>query len=515
MSAISSIYDYSMGQPMATHSPRNPLPVAIVGAGPVGLAAAAQLAIRDEPFVLLEAGPGAGTAVDAWSHVKIFSPWRYNIDRAARQLLEGIGWTEPAPGACPTGRELIDAYLAPLAAHPAIAPHLRTGTRVVRIGREALDKMKNGERKKSPFALQVESGDGEIDRLLARAVIDASGTWDIPNPLGANGMPVPGEHTLRDRITYGIPDVLGAARADFAGQRVLVVGSGHSAFNVLLDLARLEQEAPGTEIHWAIRQRAGRPFAGQVFGGETSDALPGRGSLGKQVRQLTSSGRLTLHTDVQITRLHATGSGILVETNGKPLATALPEVDRIIAVTGFRPDLAMLRELRLDLDPAVESPTALAPLIDPNLHSCGTVPPHGAGELAHPEPDFYIAGMKSYGRAPTFLMMTGYEQVRSIVCALTGDLDGARNVELALPATGVCSSDLAGASAEGDAGCCETVAASTKIAEATGRRTDPAAPAGSCCGGATTDPGERELVQIAPGGPRELTRAGGLGTGSG
>ena len=490
-----------MEQPVSSRSSSSTLPVAIVGAGPVGLAAAAQLAIRDEPFLLLEAGPIAASAVAAWGHVKVFSPWRYNIDRAARSLLRETGWAEPDLDACPTGRELIDAYLAPLAAHPAIAPHLRIGTRVVGIGRDRLDKMKNGEREKSPFVLHILNEDGEIDTLLARAVIDASGTWTTPNPLGANGLPVPGEHALRDRITYGIPDVLGPAQVHFAGRRVLVVGSGHSAFNVLLDLARLAKEVPGTEIHWGIR----RQLAGQVFGGETTDALPERGSLGKRVRQLTSSGRITLHTGVRIDRLRATESGIAVAAGETPL----PEVDRIITVTGFRPDLAMLRELRLDLDPAVESPRALAPLIDPNLHSCGTVPPHGAAELTHPEPDFYIAGMKSYGRAPTFLMMTGYEQVRSIVCALTGDVEGARNVELSLPATGVCSSNLSEVSTGSDAGCCGTVPESTAIATATGCCDAPAASPASCCGG---EAGERDLIRIAPGGPRELTRAGGSGT---
>jgi ubiquinone/menaquinone biosynthesis C-methylase UbiE len=100
----------------------------------------------------------------------------------------------------------------------------------------------------------------------------------------------------------------------------------------------------------------------------------------------------------------------------------------------------MLGEVRLDLDPALESPRALAPLIDPSIHSCGTVPPHGAEQLAQPEPGLFVVGMKSYGRAPTFLMLTGYEQVRSVVAALAGDLQSARRVELELPKTGVCSS---------------------------------------------------------------------------
>src|SRR5438132_12238402 len=117
----------------------------------------------------------------------------------------------------------------------------------------------------------------------------------------------------------------------------------------------------------------------------------------------------------------------------------LGPIDEIVCATGFRPDLVLTRELRLDLDPAVEAPSALAPLIDPNVHSCGSVPPHGAEELKHPESDFYTVGMKSYGRAPTFLLLTGYEQVRSVVAAIAGDWESARDVQLVLPETGVWS----------------------------------------------------------------------------
>ena len=102
-----------------------------------------------------------------------------------------------------------------------------------------------------------------------------------------------------------------------------------------------------------------------------------------------------------------------------------------------------MRELRIQLDPAIECPVALAPLIDPNEHSCGTVRPHGARELAQPEPGFYFAGMKSYGRAPTFLMLTGYEQVRSIAADIAGDREAAERVELVLPETGVCNRSAA------------------------------------------------------------------------
>jgi hypothetical protein len=133
----------------------------------------------------------------------------------------------------------------------------------------------------------------------------------------------------------------------------------------------------------------------------------------------------------------------------------------------------------VDLDAVVESPAMLAPLIDPNVHSCGTVPPHGFEELSHPEPDFYVVGMKSYGRAPTFLLLTGYEQVRSVVAALTGDLTAAREVRLTLPETGVCSSDDAAGAGCGPDGCAVPVAQPLALTIGAGKASPPAT--SSCC----------------------------------
>jgi hypothetical protein len=145
---------------------------------------------------------------------------------------------------------------------------------------------------------------------------------------------------------------------------------------------------------------------------------------------------------------------MVVEGEVDGMARELGPVDRVVVATGQRPDLTLTRELRLDLDPWLESAKALGPLIDPNLHSCGSVPPHGHRELAHPEPGFYTVGIKSYGRAPTFLMLTGYEQVRSVTAALAGDFVAADNVQLVLPETGVCSTNTAAAGANVSEGCC-------------------------------------------------------------
>ncbi len=420
------------------------MPVVVIGAGPVGLAAAAHLVRRGQTPLVLEAGNTVGAGVLGWGHVRVFSPWRYIVDPASSALLADRGWEAPVPDGYPTGSEIVDAYLRPLSEHPAIGPNIRLGTRVLSVTRRGFDKMKTDGRRDAPFALRIDCPDGSEAHVLAGAVIDASGTWARPNPLGSGGAPAVGEVALASHIHYGIPDVLGAQRDRYAGKRVLVVGSGHSAFNALLDLVRLASEAPGTDVTWAVRgSRVSR-----LFGGGEDDQLPARGELGQRVHGLVEAGALRVVTDFRTERLSRSPDGS-VELRGEDGRALV--ADEIIAATGFRPDLSMLRELRLDLDEVVEAPRALAPLIDPNVHSCGTVPPHGEAELAHQdEPGYYTGGMKSYGRAPTFLMLTSYEQVRSVVAALSGDLEAARRVELVLPETGVCSGPIG----DTDVSCC-------------------------------------------------------------
>jgi thioredoxin reductase len=418
------------------------LPVAVIGAGPVGLAAAAHLVRYRQPFIVFEAGAEPGAAIRAWGHVATFSPWRYMVDRAGRDLLQQTGWRAPDDDAIPTGDDLVDQFVRPLAQHPSIAPHVRFNSRVVSVGRRDFDKVRTKGRDHQPFEIRL--GNGEV--VEARAVIDASGTWRQPNPIGSGGVRVPGEAEFADQFAYGIPDVTGRDRPLYAGRRVLVVGSGHSAFNVILDLVTLAEQTTGTQIVWAMR----RDNLDSVWGGGSADALSARGELGQRARRAVESGRLRVMTPFRIRAVEGKQGRLEIHGRLREVPASVV-VDRVIVCTGFRPDLEMIREVRLSIDPWLECTAALGPLIDPNEHSCGTVRPHGARELAHAEKDFYVVGMKSYGRAPTFLLATGYEQVRSVVAMLAGDAKAAERVELVLPETGVCNTNsLVGAAA----GCC-------------------------------------------------------------
>ncbi|MER6114758.1 NAD(P)-binding domain-containing protein [Streptomyces sp. NPDC001743] len=458
------------------------LPVIVIGAGPTGLAAAAHLVERGIEPLVVEAGPTAATAVRGWSHVRLFSTWSELTDPAAEKLLAGAGWAEPAADAYPTGGQWAERYLQPLA--DTLGDRVRYGATVTGVSRLGRDRIVDADRERQPFTVRLALADGTEERVLGRAVIDASGTWSTPSPIGADGLPALGEHAASARVSYRIPDLRDpAVRARYAGRRTAVIGSGASAFTALAGLAGLAKDEPGTHATWILR----RGISGSTFGGGSADQLPARGALGLAAKAAVDDGYADAVTGFRTETLRPTADGrlILAGEDGR----RLDPVDEVIVLTGLRPDLSFLSELRLALDERLQAPVELAPLIDPNQHSCGTVYPHGHRELSHPEPGVYLVGMKSYGRAPTFLAMTGYEQVRSVAAALAGDTEAADRVELTLPETGVCGGaglfDDPAAGQSGPDGCCAP-AAPALVQIGTGISLPLAvaedASSGGCCG---------------------------------
>ncbi|MBX2819553.1 MAG: NAD(P)-binding domain-containing protein [Rhodothermaceae bacterium] len=410
--------------------------VAIIGAGPVGIAAAAHLLNQGLQPIVLEKGQRAGHAMLEWGHVKVFTPWKYITDKAVVSLLEETGWKYPEKEYLPTAGEIVKEYLVPAATTTSLNDSIIYDAEVVSVSKLGMSKSSTHGREDAPYTIHYKKSDGRHLVLQATAVIDASGTWYTPNPIGTDGLPVAGEEENKDYISYGIPDVLGVEKETYKGMRTLVLGGGHSAINVTLDLLALRKTSPDTTVYWGLR----RNNIERLLGGGINDELPARGALGLAAQQAVRDGALELLSPCSVIQIQKTGTGLWINANVDNQIVDF-EVDRIVVAAGFRPNLHMLREIRLDIDDVVEAPTALAPLIDPNVHSCGTVSPHGVDELTHKDKNFFVVGMKAYGRAPTFLMLTGYEQVRSIAAELAGDHRAARNIELILPATGVCSSE--------------------------------------------------------------------------
>ena len=367
----------------------------VIGAGPVGLTAAAHLARRRMPFTVLEAGDRVGASMRQWGHVRLFSPWALDIDPDAAALLRERGWERAEPDDHPTGAELVERYLEPLAAHPSITPTSNSAPPSPPSPVEAA-AASTAATAATPFIVRYVQDETEHE-ITATAVIDASGTWTTPNPLGAAGIPALGEAAAADHITYGIPDVAGADRQRFAGKRIAVAGGGHSAANVLLDLASSPRGDPGP------------PSPGCCAGPtppDSSAAAPRTNcpSAAASARpSITSWPRRRHRRRAQVPDRPRDAHRRRRDPSPTPTAES-GRSTRSSSPPGSAPTSHRSRELRLDLDEIVEargrSPRSSTPTSTPAAPCRRTA----FMELSHPEPGFFIVGMKSYGRAPTFLL---------------------------------------------------------------------------------------------------------------
>jgi thioredoxin reductase len=399
------------------HISRNSL--AIVGAGPVGLEAALCGLERGLDVHVFERGE-VGAHPVAWGHVRMFTPWRMNLGPTSVAHLERAGWTKPELEPCPTGAELAGRYLEPLAHVPQLEKRVHTHTQVVHVSRRGRLKGDMERRRDHPFRLMVRDAGGRESYLHAYAVIDASGVYGQPNRAGDGGIPARQELYLAPQMTYHLDDVLGARRSRYAGKRTLVIGAGASAATTVSDLATLARDAPGTAVVWVTR----RPAA-ELYPPMPDDPLAERRALWTSARELARGG------DPAVTPL----DGAVVEELGYNSAhhryrvtlrvdesPRLEEVDQVVVDTGFGPDDSLYRELQVHECWASRAPMKLAAALRESGGDCLDVPAFGVDRLAHPEPDFYIIGAKSYGRGSNFLLETGYRQAADVVEKLVSDL---------------------------------------------------------------------------------------------
>lgn len=393
--------------------------LAILGAGPTGLDAAVAAVDAGLPFTIYEAGERVADYLRQWGHVRLFSPWDLDVSPRIRQAFDRLGTSAPVGSACPTGNELADLVFQPLAQSPDVAPHLRLGSRVISVGREGLLKHQaigDPVRRQHRFRLLVRDGRGRSHTESADIVLDCTGSYGQPNPAGDGGIPAPGEELLGDRIVRTIPD-FEANPEPWAGNRILLVGAGHSAQTAIIDLATLAKNHPGTEVVWAIRRDQAE---WQVV---ENDPLPGRAELIRQARALAhgASEHVRCQTGMVVDSIAEQNDDFQVTLRHRDGHHSREIVDRILSLTGFSGDHSLYRQLQVHECWATSGPMKLAAsLLADSSSDCLDQTSHGPETLANPEPDFYILGSKSYGRNSTFLMRVGWQQVDDVfkmICA--------------------------------------------------------------------------------------------------
>ena len=387
--------------------------VAILGAGPLGLEAALAAADHGLDSTLYEVTESVAGNVRSWGHVRLFTPWSMNVSARARRHLEAAGVEAPEGSGLPTGEELVDRLLRPLAGLPAVSGRVRYGAEVIGVGRDGPlkhEEIGTGRRARHPFRMLLRGVDGAEEIASADVVLDCTGTYHNPNALGVGGIPAPGERAAGPDIVRGIPDVVGEP-SEWSGRSILLVGAGHSAQTAARDLAELVRAHPDTHVTWAIRGEE------PDFGAVEDDVLLARASLVAVARDLAFGDRSPL--DVKLGRsvhaLEPSDDRITVTLRAADGSTEAGDFDRIVALTGSVGDAGLYRQLQVHECWATSGPMKLASaLLGSSSADCLTQTGHGPEALINPEPDFFILGSKSYGRNNTFLMRVGWEQVDDV-----------------------------------------------------------------------------------------------------
>ena len=408
--------------------------IAILGGGPIGIEAALEAKRRGFDVTVYEADRVGGHLL-RFGHVALFTPFRMNSTEAGREALRAAGAAIPGDDDLLTAAELVEQYLLPLAGLPELRGSVHEGTRVTHVGREGFAKPRGiagtGDRSRegTPFLIRVETADRTTRFERADIVLDATGVYATPNATGPGGLPAVGEDRLDDRIDRWIPAMRGDGKDRYREKTTLLIGDGHSAATVLAELGALEREerrGRGIEVHWAHRERGGGPVFAEIDG----DPLPARRDLAASANAVVRSATwLTRHPGAIVDSYDDTWAGrVRVRLRYPSGEERRIEVDRVLALVGYRPDTAITRELQVHLCYASEGPMSLAAAVlgasqktPGQAGDCLVQVSHGPESLKTPEPGFFILGAKSYGRNPAFLLTIGHRQILDALSLLAAE----------------------------------------------------------------------------------------------
>ncbi|MCI0378276.1 MAG: NAD(P)-binding domain-containing protein [Gemmataceae bacterium] len=414
-----------------TETPR----IAILGAGPIGLEAAAYAQALGMPFTVYERGR-IGEHLHRWGHVRLFSPFGMNATPLGRSLiLKNVPKFEfPADDACITGREHVSSYLMPLA--ETLEDRIQTDTLVLQVGRRGLlkeDQPGSAIRAQQPFRLLLRDKQNRERIEEADIVLDCTGTYAQHRWLGEGGIPAIGELAAEGQISYVLDDIPGERRNHYANRNILVIGAGYSAATTVCSLAALAADNPSTWVYWIARCQGHWPFKRIP-----NDPLKERDRLALRANNLAArtDDNVEFHPQTVVEAIESAGPerGFRVVTRSLGKQRHF-EVERIVANVGYSPDRLLYRELQIHECYASLGPMKLAAALvestpeKSNVEGdCLKESSHGPESLRNPEPNFYILGSKSYGRNAQFLLRVGFEQIRDVFHLITGKvgLDSSR-----------------------------------------------------------------------------------------
>lgn len=383
----------------------------VIGAGPMGLETALHLIDRGFETIVLEAGR-VGDHIRQWGHIRMFSPLAMNLSNRAKEI---IGDKLPRGETIQTGNEFVQTALEPLAQSEILRDKIVTGRRVLAIARTGLGKTglpNHPLRAERGFRILAQDREGREHLYHANYVFDASGVFGQGNWSGAAGMPALGERAINDRIIRHPPNLMQQAER-FTGKRILVLGNGHSAANTIVAFHELLQREAATQVVWAVRSDRTKPVP-EV----PDDPLAERAAIVDAANALAARPPANLKILRRVTVEEFQRAGNAESASLKVAlkvwkSVEIIEVDEVISLTGYRPNLEMLRETTVEVSNITEGSRGLYKALS-NITDCLAKIEINPKDLQSGEPNLFIVGVKSYGRNPGFLLQSGLDQLESV-----------------------------------------------------------------------------------------------------
>lgn len=386
--------------------------IAIIGAGPIGIEAALYGRYLGYPVTVYEQGDVC-EHVRRWGHVKLFSPFGLNSSSLGLSALAAQDPDRclPGPDQLHTGQEWVDSYLQPVANSDLIRRCIKSDTCVESIARDTSQIDEETTRQEVPFRLLVRDENDKQSIESADIVIDATGTWGNPNPLGLGGMPALGEQSLNNLPgtsiwSRRIPDLREFAINDNAV--FLVVGSGYSAATNVVQINELQKRLPGVRCFWITRSQG--TDEGPMNPVE-NDPLEYRAELSQTANRLTQTADwLDWRPGCEVTSITFQGNRFQIVLSNDQVVIA----DHVLANTGYHGNYGLLQGLQIHQCYASGGPMAWAASVAGTSGDCLQQQCSGPDALRTTEENFYIIGSKSYGTDPRFLFSTGLQQIRDV-----------------------------------------------------------------------------------------------------
>lgn len=406
-----------------------PATIAIIGAGPIGIETALYARFLGYDVAIFERDE-IGSSVKALGGLPMLTPFSLSCSPLGISAIStnDPGHVLPDLHKTISYQTWLDGYLRPLAKTDLLSDCFRLRTRVISIGKESYfkqDQVSYDERFEELFWLLIEEESGEQSYFECDIVIDCCGLTSEQQGFGPGGLPVLGESSIKleptdgsTRFPYFCSTTTRRGKIEFsqfdfntlAGRNIGLVGDSYLAWFCASKLASLKDKVEATNIHWIKRQLPANNVSSamELSVEGSNDVMPERYRLQQEANRWLENSLITWHTNSQVYSIGMEEDAWKIKLCGAE--TVELKLDALFSFGRSQPDWKLSSNLQLELSGSYDSPRNLESALK-SVDLRTLTMESSSDSLVTSEPNYYVLGSKSFGRAADFFFHFGLMQI--------------------------------------------------------------------------------------------------------